>query len=607
MTENRRSNRLKNRDVDPIDKDTESKPGKRRVQPLPTTGEEDMDIIASNIHDNREYIGLYSPQERKELFLKYFELKGDKTSESVHATRPSLENPYDPKTWPMGKSLVARSKRPTSYQAEAFLDRYAVTKHIIPKQSSATNPSLYELKNTKDYFKHVLNDRPDLFMKIVPLYNQKEGHVISDNDLDEVYTEVVVAYFLNELVYGYENVASLHFMTIVDWFLAFKSTVVQQEEKDAEPEVPFYHQVIVSEKIDMVANDVLENRTTAIDFMREVRSTLFQTFHALEVAWHTHKFTHNDLHLGNIMYKRIEAGSVLDNKNFLYNRIGKNHWYRIPKEDLKGKFVKIIDFGRNRVFVPTKRSETFPNPTNSHKHGRLICADGLDSLGISKKYATRRMDIYIPLLQILTMDQLKWYAISLTQEGRFMTQQFYSLCRDAIDWIEVNHIAKTYYKDKYLTTQDHPDEGVNAEKVREEYIKVGKVGPDNIRYCPHLYDLLRRRGIFIYKYDTTDYPLEDVLDHEFFSDYKQEALIVEKDVELTHTQILNVRENNVVVSFLQQTGDAPLMMASGGSSSTTTCSTCKSPNLTHKANDTYFCGAKCFEFKYIFEGKTVYR
>ena len=87
-------------------------------------------------------------------------------------------------------------------------------------------------------------------------------------------------------------------------------------------------------------------------------SGLFQVIFAIGLLQKQFDFTHNDLHINNIMFKET-------NKKFLYYKWN-NQYFRIPTY---GKIFKIIDFGR-AIF--TFRNKTFFNDVFS-KYGE---ADG---------------------------------------------------------------------------------------------------------------------------------------------------------------------------------------------------------------------------------------
>ena len=78
-----------------------------------------------------------------------------------------------------------------------------------------------------------------------------------------------------------------------------------------------------------------------------LRSCLFQvTFALIYLQKHLH-FTHNDLHINNVMYKSTE-------KPYLYYKFN-NQYFKIPTY---GKIFKIIDFGRS---IFTFRNKTYMN------------------------------------------------------------------------------------------------------------------------------------------------------------------------------------------------------------------------------------------------------
>ena len=69
---------------------------------------------------------------------------------------------------------------------------------------------------------------------------------------------------------------------------------------------------------------------------RVLMSCLFQISFALHYLQKYYSFTHNDLHINNVMFSNTET-------NYLYYKIN-NKYFRVPTY---GKIFKIIDFGRS--------------------------------------------------------------------------------------------------------------------------------------------------------------------------------------------------------------------------------------------------------------------
>jgi hypothetical protein len=205
------------------------------------------------------YVGLQSPEERKRLFLHYFgdgpqperPLTPEEFLEGpLHTLEPSVENPYDKESWPTTAQLERLSvERPPKLDqvASLFTSRYAVLNKIPQREQTSTRPDIYNLLSVSHYFRHILAERDDLFLKVVPISG------IHPEALREVYNEIIAGYFLQELVYAYSQVLSLHFLQILDWFAAVRHAIVPEEGPNR-----FYHQVIVSERLDHSLGDYLE-------------------------------------------------------------------------------------------------------------------------------------------------------------------------------------------------------------------------------------------------------------------------------------------------------------------------------------------------------------
>jgi hypothetical protein len=91
-------------------------------------------------------------------------------------------------------------------------------------------------------------------------------------------------------------------------------------------------QLLFIEKLEGTLEDILMEK----DFNENLlMSCIFQVSFALSYLQKRYEFTHNDLHINNIMYKSTEI-------KFLYYKLN-NTYFRVPTY---GKIFKIIDFGR---------------------------------------------------------------------------------------------------------------------------------------------------------------------------------------------------------------------------------------------------------------------
>ena len=103
-------------------------------------------------------------------------------------------------------------------------------------------------------------------------------------------------------------------------------------------------QLLFIEKLEGTLEDILLDD----DFNENLlMSCLFQISFALSYLQRRYEFTHNDLHINNIMYKKTEI-------KFLYYKLN-NIYFKVPTY---GKIFKIIDFGR-AIF--TFKNKTFMN------------------------------------------------------------------------------------------------------------------------------------------------------------------------------------------------------------------------------------------------------
>jgi hypothetical protein len=546
------------------------------------------------------YIGLYSPEERKQLFLHYFggsDLSTPTATPEEHNDGPlhrletGVEDPYNGGSWYTQEQLHLMSKTfpQMDVVASLFQSRYSVVGRIPTESQTATAADLYNIRSLTSYFKHLLYEREDLFLKIVPL-------AVDPEQLEEIYNEIIAAYFLQELVYGYSQVLSLHFFAIVDWFPAQRRAIVPEEGDN-----PYYYQVIISERLDEDLRDyLLHNPSLGV-----LRACLFQLYHALETAWHTNGYTHNDCHMGNVLLQRIPENSPLYEKDFLYRRLSSPHWYRVRKEDLHNNLLKLIDFGRNRLYVPSESQHVRPEQ-GRHVHDRLICFAGGEPYGYPCGEPNRRIDVIIPLLGILSNPRVYWDDL-----GKEASKEFFTMCERLIDFVEINYVVRRYFdargSDRF--------KGISPGQIQAEYEWEGGVRADNFHRCGKIYRLLQVPGVFIYRFWELGTVASDVLEDDFFTPYRTEEILPAR--QLADEEVLSIRDSHVVVSFLENPVEADLLSASemelssggrGTPSHSRRCRVCHRKSVTHRVGeDEFLCSLACYEFKYLFEGKTVYR
>ena len=104
------------------------------------------------------------------------------------------------------------------------------------------------------------------------------------------------------------------------------------------------------ETLDGTLEDIIKHEMN----LELLKSCLFQVTFALIYLQKHYHFTHNDLHINNVMYTTTD-------KPFIYYKYN-NHYYKVPTF---GKLFKIIDFGRS---IFTFRKKTYMNDVFS-KYG----------------------------------------------------------------------------------------------------------------------------------------------------------------------------------------------------------------------------------------------
>ncbi len=232
---------------------------------------------------------------------------------------------------------------------------------------SITKPRLYNVvtsETVKNELVAHLNKDTSLVIKVVDLGGIYEENIYDrangDHDLEEIYNEIRVGFFLNELRYTYPKCLTQHFMSVIDWFIS---------DINLYPSSSGYgpYQYIVSEKLDIpLYKHLLKYPTTYV-----LKCTLFCVAQALEAAWATNKYLHYDLHYENIMLKEAVRGSEFFEKNYLYTRPYSKNTYMLARTGTFNTIVKILDFGRNRMEIPDnldKTNDLFEHIDKDHKH-----------------------------------------------------------------------------------------------------------------------------------------------------------------------------------------------------------------------------------------------
>ena len=119
-----------------------------------------------------------------------------------------------------------------------------------------------------------------------------------------------------------KNIDASHFDEIIDNNNTFKYCSLKD----------FPVQLLISEQLEITLQDLIEDTEISEE---EWCSILFQVCFGLAVAQKHYDFVHNDLHVGNIMFKKTDI-------EYLYFKVNKKY-FKVPTF---GKITKIIDFGR---------------------------------------------------------------------------------------------------------------------------------------------------------------------------------------------------------------------------------------------------------------------
>ena len=306
--------------------------------------------------------GAHYTVSRNELYKRYEKVR--KTTLNEYIDR--WENPFFEDTFPSMRDIeyldtfdrgYLSMKRPIRKYYDDTLEKYRNTRYhlhddgdvpINNNVTSATVPRLYNVVTSNQVanaFAYHLNKDTRLIIKVIDLggiYRQHTKNFMLGNMLlDEVYNEVRVGFFLNELLFAYQDVVTPHFMVVLDWFVSDTNLYPSIDGHG-----PF--QYIVSEKLDTPMYTHLINNHD----MLTLKCTLWGIAQPLEAAWATHQYIHYDLHHENVMMKDVVPGSHFYDKNYLYTRVYSGNTYLLPQAGIHNTLVKLLDYGRNRMKIP---------------------------------------------------------------------------------------------------------------------------------------------------------------------------------------------------------------------------------------------------------------
>jgi hypothetical protein len=488
--------------------------------------------------------------------------------------------------WPSLNILFLDQKRNYDSKKEIYIrdmfnQRYDLfTKHARQMLNTCTQPYLYNIRPSESYKSAILDSNAllgsmSIIMKLTPLYDWAHKSMIRPSILQEIYNEIIIAYFLNDLLHGHNHVQSIHFTTLIDWFIVKKSTITTEVITDKT-----YHQAVILERADISLNDYLLTYKSA----NVMKAVLFQLFHSLEVAWQSSEFIHHEPHLSNIMLKVIENNSPLKGKHFIYKR--GSSWCKIEKKHLNNHYVKIIDYGRSRMRL-------------KDDNDRLIEASDYSHLGYSHgSLVNRHVDVYAVIFGILCLNQEKFWH-QFTRDPLHV--EFFRFCDAILPFTKINHV---------LNNMSVLDKKLHPNVQQERTMRGGGIqNTSQLVHCTSVLSYLIDVGVFLYKrFENDTTTVSTALNHTYFDEYRQNG----------STLNLNESETSVVVSFTtpKEDGD-PNTPSSSLSSSTSSmdidkpcCSVCENEDVRCVINDgnTFLCESKqCYDLMHLFNSKTVYR
>lgn len=403
-----------------------------------------------------------SPRPEREEFLVWKSTLYRQINESFIAYKSLSENPFVDSSFIMlerlfqiyedlnrGFSFFSNEEEKKAVAeaetSDAVLRRYIRERYYVDWQellnrpdASSTHAEIYEIFANEALEKKVslrLNDDHSLIVKAIPLLQKS---IQRDDDLWEIYNEIRVGFFLNELLYAYPSVLSYNFRQVVDWFILF-----QPAETNPRHHLP--HQYIISEQVDLPLEQFLDEN----GHWQSLACVLFQVLHALETAWATNRFIHYDLHMGNVRLKKNRAHTRFHEKHFLYRRVyDAGNAYLLERGWLGQHMVKLIDFGRSRMMVAQAEDYAHSSPFDlidhirpgdgHHQHSRLLSVRQFEFMG--NPYENRSIDVRALLWSLLVSMSPDYWRRVFPEEAHVERQHFIALCDRAIDFIELNRL-----------------------------------------------------------------------------------------------------------------------------------------------------------------------
>lgn len=607
-----------------VDEKDTTTPSKKRVNDLryldrvekrrrtENTEEERNRVLTMLARKGIDYIGNETQLERMFEFRDILLKPDGSTTMRGRVIRQNdaySQDPYDivGRTWRTPDQLrvlntprvIYTPNSKTGIQESDFDELYDEAGYKNVELQTYSRPGVQLLNITepnREKFKAILYGDTQVLMKIIPFVNER-GQLKSPDDIKEIYNEIKIAYFLAELLYGYTNVLSVHFMVMVDWIQASRSKL----GLFANPDYPTTMDTLTSQiTISEYAHTTVGEFFTDFPSFKALRLMIFQVMHALETAWHTNEFVHYDLHTSNVMFKKTDyADSPFKGRSLLYKRRHVAQWYVLPKEDLGNHIVKIIDFGFSRIYAPSVEQHLLYSVSAAkppHVHDRFIGLDWPEN-DVYPDRPNRYVDVRLFMLSMFYLPNIFWTSITKEEKATL-----HALLEQVLDFKEINLLIDALgFRNEVHTIR--------------RYNAGGVLTPENIASCRPCLDFLTKFGGYARSLSNArnEWTATDLLNHSFFDELKREP---QQDATAEYQRV--ALQEEVVVSFiddetLQETQmlkdrpENPFQITTRQLS----CSVCKAGNVNHYnvegKTKVPLCSALCAEFKYIYNEKTVFR
>ena len=233
-------------------------------------------------------------------------------------------------------------------------------------------------------------------------------------------------------------------------------------------------QLLFIEKLDGTIEDLISSEIKELD-INIIKSCIFQISFALLYLQKKFNFTHNDLHVNNVMFKKTD-------KIFLYYKYN-NIYYKVPTH---GYIFKIIDYGRaiftfhNKIFF----NDTFEK--HGEAEGQYTYPNNILYLNKSDNIVNPNYSFDLCRLAITILDVCNYNKFEDYKEKQSFIDFIYNLTlnNEGISLAELNDDFKMYISIAKSANNALPEKTIQNYIFKDYRIKK-KLFPKKLYYSLH--------------------------------------------------------------------------------------------------------------------------